>query len=458
MSETAPTSDVLLNRRHAYLLHQLATAPDGRLPQSEADKTTPKQIKQELRLTPAKEVKELRRGMVASGWVAEEKSGRVVTHAITEAGRQHLGELERYIPLRPAKGIVNPPADDGLGVVRELYVLDALSRAARQTISKVDLDAGFGNKPKAAELAAEYPDVVAFRTQECLKLNAATARAVLSELALRGDIVVHRLPDSESYSLAPSGAELLGRLRGECPVLPPTGKPAPATNEAIRLAREAFLLLKLLEAPKHSATAVEADQVGPPKPLKLNPATAWQVRRELARQGHVAVRWDGKEGSYALTPSGRRHLATLSFDAFGEVKIKGPALTHLLAAAREVPVAAPTATPSQPQTPRPQLTDGQLEAAVLDVFRELLRERFTVTGMVPIHEIRREVAERFGPQSASHAVLDEVLLELRRARQVKLISISDRSRATPEQLQDSVFAVGETFFYVEKANAPAQGG
>jgi hypothetical protein len=41
---------------------------------------------------------------------------------------------------------------------------------------------------------------------------------------------------------------------------------------------------------------------------------------------------------------------------------------------------------------------------------------------------------------------------------VRLISIDDRSRATSEQLRDSVFAVGETFFYMEQPDALAQGG
>ena len=91
----------------------------------------------------------------------------------------------------------------------------------------------------------------------------------------------------------------------------------------------------------------------------------------------------------------------------------------------------------------------------MEIFHELLRERFTMIGMVPIHELRKGVSERFGPQAASHAVLDELLLNLRRTKKAKLVPIDDRSRATPAQLQDSVFAVGETFFYMEKAHAPS---
>ena len=188
------------------------------------------------------------------------------------------------------------------------------------------------------------------------------------------------------------------------------------------------------------------------KPLKLNHATAWKVRDKLAQQGYIAVQWDGKEGCYTLTPNGKLYLTTLPFNALGEVKVKGSALTELLEAARgESPR-------TEMQVPHSALTSTQLETPVMDIFLELLRERFTILGMVPIHEIRQVDSDRLGAQAASHAVLDETLLALRRKDTLRLISISDRSRATPEQLQDSVFAVGETFFYAEKTHAPTPVG
>jgi hypothetical protein len=94
----------------------------------------------------------------------------------------------------------------------------------------------------------------------------------------------------------------------------------------------------------------------------------------------------------------------------------------------------------------------------MDIFQELLRGRFANLRMVPIHEIRSEVAGRFGQHSVSHADFNDRLLDLRRTEKVRLISIDDRSRATSEQLRDSVFAVGETFFYMEQPDALAQSG
>ncbi|MDB5306092.1 MAG: hypothetical protein JWO38_294 [Gemmataceae bacterium] len=437
MSGVLPApSEVLLRQQWAFLLHQLLNAPDGKLPQAAANKAIPKQIQEQLTLT-GKAATDLRAKMAAAGWLGEEKNGRIVTYSITEAGKHQLRDLARYVPLLPAKGGDSPPADDRMRGAREVYVLDALARAADQTMSKAD--------------------VAAFRNQHCLGLNPGTTRAVLSELALRGDISVHRTADSESYSLTHIGTEFLGRLRGEYPILPPAGKPTAAPNESVRLGREAFLLLKLLQSAKYTCWESDAALGSYPKPLKLNHATAWRARGELAAAGYIVTHWDGKEGSYTLTASGKRRLASLPFDELGEVKIKGSALTELLAAAREEtnPTPRETPTPTEPQAPRAALTDAQLETAVMDIFHELLGGQYANLHMVPIHEIRKAVAERFGPDAASHAVFNDRMLALRRAKQVRLISIDDRSRATPEQLRDSVFAVGETFFYVEKPHAPA---
>jgi DNA-binding PadR family transcriptional regulator len=397
--------------------------------------------------------------MVVAGWLTEAKVNRVATYSITDAGKRLLGDLERYLPLQPARGKLNPPADDQTRVAREIYVLSALFRAPHHTISKADLEVGFGGKgtPNVAELVTKQPHLAMFRDQSCLGLNPATTRAVLNELALRGDIQVHRFSGSESYALSPAGVESLKQLRDRCPVLPPLGKSAPASSESIRQGREAFLLLKLLQSAKYALWETDAAVGSYPKPLKLNHATAWKVRGELVREGHISAHWDGKEGSYTLTPSGKRYLATMPFDALGEVKIKGSALTDLLSAAREnsTPAVTGNSTLGESRT-HPALTAAQLEKAVMEIFDELLRGRFANIRMVPIHEIRNELATRFGPHSVSHAGFNELLLDLRRTDRVRLISIDDRSRATPDQLRDSVSAVGETFFYVEKANVLAQ--
>lgn len=467
MSErVSSSSETLTFQQHAFLLHQLANAPEGILSQSDANKTIPKQIKEELKLG-SEAANKARGGMASSGWLIEEKINRKVIYSITDAGKQQYRVLERYIPLLPAKekakkGKANQPADERMRVAREAYILSALHQAPSHTISKADLETGFGGKgkPKVAELATKHPHLAYFRDQYCLGLNPATTRTVLSEFALSGNILVHRTADSESYSLAPAGKELFSRLRSEFPVLPPTGKPTPTSSETVRRAHEAYLLLKLLQSVEYTLRESDATVGSYPKSFKLNHATAWQVRGELAQQGYIAIHWNGKEGSYTLTPSGKRHLTTLPFDAFGEFKIKGSVLTELLTAAREggkSTTETPASTSAEPRTHHTMLTAEQLESAVMDIFHELLRGRFANLRMVPIHEIRHEITNRLGTHAVSHADFNELLLDLRRTDKVRLISISDRSRATSEQLRDSVFAVGETFFYMEKAH-DAQGG
>jgi DNA-binding PadR family transcriptional regulator len=451
----------LLHRQHALLLQQVAISPNETVTQSTANKGIPKQIQLELSLS-ARAANGLRNEMVATGWLAEETVKRVVTYSITELGKKQLIDLDRYLPLLPAGGKLNLPENTDASVAREVYLLDALARAPKRTISKNDLDVGFGGKGKlkAKELSATLPHLAMFRDQSCLGLNPATTRAILTELAFRGDIQVLRTEGTESYSLTAGGIASLARLRSQCPVLPPTGKPSSAPNEAVRRGREAFLLLKLLQSARYALWESDSAIGSYPKPLKLNSATAWKVRRELVREGYIELNWDGNEGCYTLTPTGKRHLATLPFDALGEVKVKGSALTELLSAAREgaKPEAGATPTRAESQSTEPALTGTQLEAEIMDIFHELLRERFANLDMVPIHEIRREVAERHGAYTASHAVFDDLFLGLRREKKLRLISISDRSRATFEQLRDSIVGVGETFFYAERTHAPAHGG
>ncbi len=455
MLENPPSHDeTILRRQKAFLLHQAARAPDGRISKSDANHAV-RAVAKDLQINATK-ADRLCATLVRDGLFLEEKLGRSSTFAITEKGRQELERLKCYLPLQPAKGKV--ATEDTFPGAREAFVLNALARAPEQKINRADLDAAFGGKPKLSvkELARTHPDVLVFRDQQCLKLNPASTIAVLTGLVINKDVEVHQEGDSESYILTSAGSDRLATLRNKWPVLPPSGKPSGASNETIGRGREAFLLIKMLEAQDNIMDQVATQSLSYPKPIKLNHATAWQVFAQLVESGYLQSSWNSNEGHYALTAKGQRYLTTLSFDSLGEVKIKGSALTELLQTARNHAAVAQEPVPSvHPQELRPAPTTDELEAAVMKIFGELLRERFTVIGMVPIHEIRREVRARFGPQAASHAVMDELLLHLRRTKKAKLVSIDDRSGATQEQLQDSVFAVGETFFYMEKAHAPS---
>lgn len=327
--------------------------------------------------------------------------------------------------------------------LREVYTLDVFGRAPDRTITKADIELAFPGKgkPKLKVLETKYPHVARFRGQGCFEMGAPATRQTLEQLVTAGDLRAN----GEAYTLTDAGVERLKQARAAYPVLPPVGVPATPDDAAMRQTWEAFVLLRLAEAADLSGGEAVVFAGGYPKGSKLNEATAWVLYGELAKAGHVTARSNGTAGEYTLTPSGLRYLAGLSFDGLDKLTLPGRALTALLAAARggTTPTPAPTATPP-----------ADLEAAVMDIFHRLLRERHANIRMVPIHEVRAEVRARFGDKAASREVFNELLLDMRRAKKVRLVSIDDRSRATEQQLQDSVFAVGETFFYMETAHAP----
>lgn len=458
MSEISTPNAELHLRRQAFLLDQLTFAPAEQLTQSAVNKAIPSPIKLELTLSPAL-ANQIRSEMTNHGWVETKKVGRVVSYRITDVGRQQWAELQRYVPLLPAKGTPNRPLDQWEQTARSLYVLDALDRAPGHSFTKADLDAAFGGRPKLTprDLVSRHPGGVLFRDQLALGLNAATTREVLSALVLDGSVGRHRGEGSEIYSLTPIGRQRLPQLRTECPVLPPCGMVKQPPRVAVEPARHAYLLLEILQTPEGRRSASEVMSARFPSSIHLNAPTAWQVRTRLVREGHLSLQTDGMNAEYALTSKGKQYLTTLSFDELGEFKIQGLALTELLRIAR---TARPTEIEVRPAKSPDALipSSKDLETVVIEITNQLLRERFQAMGMVPIHELRSAITLRMGATASSHGVLDSLLLELRRAKKVRLISISDRSRATPEQLQESVHAVGETFFYVELCHAAGHSG
>ena len=443
-------TDTLLNRQRAYLLQQLAQAPEGTLTASVANKQIPAGFKKSLGLN-AKESSRIRVELEREGKLLTTKVGRILKLENTPGGQDLLLELKEFLPApvpnkepKPKKAVVSLDGPDRL--LREAYILDAFARAANQSISKVDLERGWGGKPKLKELEARYPVVVPFRSQACFDLRAGTARLALAALVEQGSIQKVGTGDAESYSISTAGLEQLKSLRVKYPILPPTGKPAVAPNSDLREMWDVFVLLKLLEAPEQRANSAQAYQVKYPSGSKLNHATAWVLRQELTSRGYIKVHRTGEDGLYTLTPEGLRYLAGLSFNWFEKLEIKGPAITTLLFAARGAATSQPSVNSPAAVVP----STAALEAGVMEIFHELLRERYSNDSRVPIHEVRRTITNRFGPEAASHKVFDGILLGLDRKGMVRLVSIDDRSRATSQQLQDSIAASEGTLFHIKR--------
>ncbi len=103
----------------------------------------------------------------------------------------------------------------------------------------------------------------------------------------------------------------------------------------------------------------------------------------------------------------------------------------------------PPALPTNPPTV------AELESSVMGEVEKGLSGKHAALRMVPIHEIRASLKAKHPDMTDDQ--FNGLLLDMRRQKKVRLVSIDDRSRATPQQLAGSVFAVGETFFYVERA-------
>lgn len=173
--------------------------------------------------------------------------------------------------------------------------------------------------------------------------------------------------------------------------------------------------------------------------------------REKLVQEEVAER-SGKT-SFQLTEHGKTELAKGGQHPGAMFNLSGQTINELLGYAGAV-AGGNVTIPAQPlahadHASKPHHQPAQVsDDTLIDEARELLREKHGHTGLVPIFELRRRIKAKFGDLPASHAELDGRLKRLRREYRLRLVSISDRSRATAEELSESVPGEEEMFFYV----------
>src|SRR5262249_16899883 len=152
-----------------------------------------------------------------------------------------------------------------------------------------------------------------------------------------------------------------------------------------------------------------------------------------------------------LTTHGLDYLAASSAHLdHARFSVRGATLNALVTAVRESSFARDKPAGLSGEGPLPNAR--KLAEAVLDQFQELRREKHGRSGLVPIHEVRQKIADRFGQTAARHDVLDEVILDLWRQGRIRLTAISDLRDATEQQLDDSIQGESQTFFYLETAH------
>jgi DNA-binding PadR family transcriptional regulator len=279
-------------------------------------------------------------------------------------------------------------------------------------------------------------------------LTPAVANRVRDALAQQGYIRVSRVKQTITYELTDAGREYLQTLT---PYPPP--EPEDETAEEIRGYQKAHLLLQLLRADQHALARGQANRSRGPADLELTTRAANRLRKRLAQEGLVEIIPGQRTESYRLTDRGRTTLGTLRHYPTSRITLTGKQLNALLHAGQRGANLNAGETQRAAQVPvSPAPLPADLGQVVYAEFVELRRERYGHTSLVPIHEIRRRIADKYGPGAARHDTLDEPIRELARQGKVRLVAISDLRDATEPQLADSIPGIDQTFFYLGVAH------
>ena len=100
--------------------------------------------------------------------------------------------------------------------------------------------------------------------------------------------------------------------------------------------------------------------------------------------------------------------------------------------------------------PSKVLPQKELESKLNDVIDGLSKtEKNSTIGMVPVPEVREAIEKELGSYYASHKVFDEAMLNLRRSKTHKLVSIDDPSKYERPFLNKTIKSVGEMFGHIE---------
>jgi DNA-binding PadR family transcriptional regulator len=325
------------------------------------------------------------------------------------------------------------PAEDKLRTYREAFLLNQLLQA----LPDHKMEMGLANRKMGVP------------AKKHLGLTAEVANRLRDELAARQYLRIEKTGQRVSFELTDEGREYLQTL--EQYPFPSRKAGAGTIPENLREYVKPYLLLRLLlagESPIPLGQANRFDTLGKTH-LRLTPRAARPFWDEMASEGLVRAEPRQRTVLYELTPAGRTYLASHDHYPHFDYKLRGTVLNELLhghTAARGQE-SAQEAPPKALFTPRP----ADLSEAAWAEFEELRREQYGHTGLVPIHQVRQRIAEKYGPETARHDVLDEPILQLGRDGRVRLIALSDLQKATADQLNASIPGVNETLFYLERA-------
>lgn len=233
----------------------------------------------------------------------------------------------------------------------------------------------------------------------------------------------------------------------------------PEISDELLQAQEAFILLQVFRSKDQTLTRSEL--VGKLKTkaamgnlefnVKDEPETVDYHLASLVEKGSLVRERRGASFGYRLDPEkGAGALAAVKQHDAVTFTMSGETLNALLEAARgSVPAESVASELPAIEEPTIAATVPMPEPQDIERYIDRLRsDRFAGKDQVPIHEVRRLVAEHHGEEAASHPAFDPLLKRMRSEGQLRLIAISDNRDATQEQLDDSIPGMNETLFYI----------
>jgi predicted transcriptional regulator len=324
--------------------------------------------------------------------------------------------------------------DSSLKGYQDWFLLHALVEAPDQRLKQGDL-----NKKVDSKRVAQH-----------LQLTKAQANQRLEQMQQEGLIQTQKVGRAVLFQTTDRGKEYLSTLQPHPAFQPKPPPQLPEVAEEVRKYQEAYLLLQLLEGEGHTLTKTEANKklTGElAKDLEMNTTVANFRRQQLAERGFLRIEKQARSEVFRLTAAGREELGGQEQYPGTTFKLKGSAINELMTIVRESQAAL------RAPEPVPATMPSDLKQSAYEEFQELLRERHSADGLVPIHELRQRIREKYGEEAGRHDVLDDELRQMRREGLVRLSPISDRGRVPSEQLEDSIPGIDETLFYVEVAHA-----
>jgi hypothetical protein len=170
---------------------------------------------------------------------------------------------------------------------------------------------------------------------------------------------------------------------------------------------------------------------------------------EFSRSDYELV-WEGREHLVKKTITDKRgHKRTVWVNPE-----KGKPKAKTVSAKAQAP-ASQTPTPSAPPVSTPAPAGSAMDAGVLkdhisDTFQDLLRDKYSHTYRVPIHELRDEIRKKLGDDAASNTIFNQTMIDMSKSGEFRLVEIDDRSTVPPETLSKSISASSGLLYYVKK--------